>query len=545
MALTDAQRAKRYRDKIKMQKDSIGLSPEEARRKINNAQSSYNSTTNCKTIEVYQEAPTIFYFLTSSDKENEYYIIKRVIQPNTHKAVMIPRKPQVLDEQEAREEFELLKKDNAPRWKSIEHYLELAIDFHARYQNKLELRVYRYPINRLSFLLAVDEVLANGYQVKINDKVYFHKGIKNTSEKNRNEVRGIRRQTVHMLANPILPDFSDTEGWSSFIRRILEGYIYAAPKKKIALKTFQDKYNCLLSMIRTLGRFPSIITVDAGTLNFDLSSIYDEVKSSYAQNAESNEPSIVNGKSYQRIELNELELMLDWQWNLNRDVYYTTILGLSTLLRPSELKSLLEDPEAHITEKYYLNYKSKKLITKTLKKTDVARLPNPMLEIVSSIILKHYKPTYKEQDFKKSNRHSYRNDKRFEDYCIRRLRTTGAVMVKYSSTDFDAQTRLGHTTNQMLHNIYAPLLPSIKSPEHFFGMEKITFIVVLDEEEYQISSESSLWDLWLLKNFISHHLEVIKSDQEKVNFKRMCLEAGKEYDRVKSGVTGNVPAHKF
>jgi len=541
MALSSTERSRKFRQKKLLKDQEIHLSADEAKKKIFGAQKSYLWTSKNKEIDWHPESPIMFYFLVEARDKSGCYIFRRVFKEGSSKSSMEPMSPRLMKREDAEIEFQEIKSKQSKRWKTIDHYLEKAAIFHAKSRNIPESVFSNFPTNQFSFLMALDEILTNGYKVTIDDVEYYEKGTKSSSTSRVESLQRVRRYLMHLFANPTLPDFPDTLKWEMTFRKMFTEIVYDSNEdNEISDKTYIEKGSLIISLAETISRFSSVLGKDVLVLPQIARTEYDEIRKIYTNNEVEDEPSIIPSKSFERIDIDQLELLLNYLWNQSKDDYHSAILGLSTLLRPTELKRVVDNPELYLKDKHFLNYSGGKLITKTLKKTDISRLPNPSLEIVARIILLKIKPTFTPTNFNKKNPEGFRNEEQFKDCFFRRFRTTGAVMVKYTSSDSDAQTRMGHTTNQMLHKTYAPLVPSIKNPEQYLNIKHDNFSIMISNKKESISKQCKLWDLWLLKNFMKHHLSEISDPKEQEEFKKMCIEEALTYDRIKNGDSSSI-----
>lgn len=530
MAMTGAERAKKFRDNRTLKVLNIDLDPKEIRRKILNAQKSYLHSTGLKHVKNHEESVNEFFFMVEDLNLNGCYIFKRIFKKHSSKSCMVPLNPQLLSREQAEAEFKEIVEKKSFKWKTIDHYLEKAAIFEVKWKNDPKSNLSSFPTNQFSFLMSLYEISTDGYRVTFDGMEYAGPGKKNSSPNRMKSLARHRRYLTHLFANPTLPPFKDLHAWQNILFKMFEAIaLDVNEEEETSFKTYKEKGACLLKMIDQLTRYVSVFGPEVLSLPHLANSQYNDVYEIYKGTT------IVPSESYQRIPLETLERLLDRLWEQDVNDFHTVLLGLSQLLRPTELERLLENPSMYIQDNCFLDYKSGKLITKTLLKTKMSNLPNPYLQIVSRLILFHYPPKYSDFNFSKKLLTGYRQDPEFEDCFFRRFRTTGAVMIKYCDTDFEAQSRLAHTTNQMLNNTYGPLMPSVENPQQYLKFKDGKFSLLVNEKKEIVSKQSNLWDLWLLRVFMKHHLSTMKSPEEEIRFKQLCIIEAKKFDMNKGG----------
>ena len=534
--MTSAERTRKHRAQKTLNELKISLPPNEVKRKILGAQKSYLFLTKNKEIAKHQTNPNTFYFLVECADQKGYLVFRRIFKEGEKKSCVEPRKPKILSREEAEREFQEIVFNKSKRWKTIDHYKDKAIEFHINSRQGSESSIGRYPIDQFSFLMALDEILCDGFKVLKDGAEFIEKGTKSSSLNRTTELQRSRRYLMHLFRNPTLPPFEDTLGWENAFRKMFTEIVYDTNEdNEVSDKTYVEKGSMILSLADSLTRYSAVLGSSVLTLPKIAKNEFDHIRKAYTNNQVETEPTIIPTKSFEMIDIELLEPLLERLWNQSKDDYHAALFGLSTLLRPTEIERFFKSPDSYIKNKHFLNYGDGKLITKTLRKTDISKLPNPCLQIVSRLIAFHIRPQLNLENFYKKNKDGFRSDEKFSDIFFRRFRTTGAVMVKYTSTDHEAQTRMGHTTPQMVSTTYAPLIPSVKNPELYLGIRHSTFSILLNGVKHQFSNQSSLWDLWLLRDFMKRHLSELKSSTEQEAFKRRCLEEARVYDLVKNG----------
>jgi hypothetical protein len=183
------------------------------------------------------------------------------------------------------------------------------------------------------------------------------------------------------------------------------------------------------------------------------------------------------------------------------------------------------------------------LITKTKNKTDLKKLPNPRLSIVSQLILKNFKCEIRDDFFTSRNAKGlhYRYES-MNEYSFRCFRTTAATFLAYCDVINDGtgrcslrvvQNRLAHKNIFMTLNVYAENAPSGVHPYHYFDWNGDFHL-----GKENITRTSTLWDSWLLQDFIKRHQAIMLPTEFK-KLKEVLLKISSEYISADSGSSGS------
>jgi hypothetical protein len=386
------------------------------------------------------------------------------------------------------------------------------------------------PVNQptLGLLYAIHELRENGFKGG-------PAATKPMSQSARYQRMRIRRASFSVVGNEIVPgdaqDFRNSYGvWLGKI---------AAHSNSTAYYNHLEYY--LKEAVRMLTSYPRIFS----DYNFAISDIrmdlFKEVKSANLHIELSDGSSAGHLKErnkYAPIPIKNLNDMLDnIKWP---SVFNTTILGLSTGLRVMELDKLCKDRKYWVLNKTHLNYNctgidvSKKLITKTSRKYSVTKLNNPEMSLVTRVILLHkFELGWNPENPFHIQSKTRKSVPAFTKWPQRHLRATCATNIVYCealstieegrATRDMAKDRLGHVNRQMVDDTYAPNVPTERNPKRYFGISSIK-----DDDGFEISRYSTLWDTYLLGKFISFYKKIL-SKEEYSAFRRLIRKEAERY----------------
>ena len=551
MAVSGKERTRKHREKKKAESQGFRSKPDEVSEKILSAYRNQKSTYGLKEHDRHKETFSSHFFLIETQDDN-FHILNRQYNPLTEKTFLHPAsKNKYKNKVEAQAEFDLIRNKQCQAWRTLDHNYGQACDLDIVFKKDKDAKASRYPLSQLSFQMALYEVKTNGYSIIKDSVLETRTGTKQSVKNSREELNQRRRRIVNVLKNPILPPYSDDHAWSEVLFNMFDSFAKDTDEEgTTSIGTFSRKVDCVAEMIKSLKKYRHIFN-GVHVVYDEVDRIYKEVLQSNVYNAKYNTGTIVPKGHYKPIAIDKLRTLLDTVWNegKGKNEYNTVMLALSTALRPSELELLINSPSEHITESHFLNYSGGKLITKTLSSTDISDITNPHIEIVSRIILFHMKPTFNKGYFKKDNKASYRSRLDLNDCFLRRFRTTSATYLAYcgniknsfgGASHQEVQLRLGHTTTTMATTTYAKQIPSSRNPRNYFN-----FTGEIEINNKKIHQESSLWDLWLLNDFISRHIADLSTEKGKQAFKTICLKEAGLYNRSKSGEDGDISGSSY
>lgn len=406
---------------------------------------------------------------------------------------------------EAEEAYELLKTGNRPKdldWRGVEFYYPQAkafIDSHSAGGDKS-----RDPVLELGFLFALDELQENGFKRKDGSERLPGRNLGRDAIDRRKQ---FRRNTLKIVRNQPLETRDFDEQYRHMCITLAKG-----------CKTESTFFALLWWLNKAIAQMqlkPAVFKIVWPEVT--AKGIVKQVSNDYRRSATGN-GHLRRKKSFGYIPVDKLNDIFVAM--LNEQSINMLTLSLSTGLRPGEIRRLVQKSSPHyVLNGSHLNYKGRKieneklfLVSKTDAKGDVELLENPMLSIVSRVILNNDMPCSWLPENPFHNESTFRKGPLAKD-CFtktpeRHIRASCATMLAYcdlldsaksgrATRDMAAQ-RLGHIDTKQVVSTYAPKIPSeTPNPADYFGLSGLS----LDGE--QVSEYSTLWDVYLLFRWLS------------------------------------------
>lgn len=561
MAIPGKIRTKNSRNNTYARELGYELTPEQIREKVFSADRSFRSDWKKRGIllEKVDVHPLTFfsYFFLYADRVNSNYLVVNRALSKKGKQTKIIAQESFSSLAEAKSEFNQIKENVSKRWLTVDHHLKNAAKFKVLYKENSNRSFGRYPLNQLSFLLAVNEVDTDGYNFDWNGDSYKKPGADKNNKSKQEENQKKRRYITNLLGNPEVPNFENISEWEDFLEDSFEAFANDVNQEgTTSTITYNRKCDCIISTLESL-KAHDVVFENIYKICDRAKKIAKDVESRNTYNKKEGVGSIVGKDHFDPIMLDKLEVLFEkvWDGGKGKEEFKVVILALSTMLRPTELEELIDNPSLYITERDYLDYRNGKLITKTLRTADMEDLTDPLIQVVARVILFHQGCELNKNYFRKNNKNSYRSIEDLEDCFFRRFRTTGATMLSYCrkakekegrTTSQDVQVRLGHTTTAMAETVYAKKVPSSKNPRNYFGFTGDVSIENEKGTKELISQNSSMWDSWLLGKYIQKQKEFLKDDQKALNeFLKICLEEGRKFNKAKNGDDEDVEGFSF
>jgi integrase len=407
----------------------------------------------------------------------------------------------------AQSDFEILSSGRLPGedWYSIENYYEKASQF----IREASLGLQPVSIFRLGFFFSLLELRENGFEGFL--------GTKNINQEKRLRRGALRRFVYELLGNVEIPKRLGV------FRTQYQNWMEKLALHAETVSNLTKLAAVLADATDAASIYPGLFGELAGVRDIQ-SDIYKMIRAKYLQSATS-VGHLRRTKHFSWIQIGDLNEILA-PGTLPQTVFNKTLLGLTTGIRPEELGRLSEKPSLYLINGTHLNYKGTGikdpktfLISKTDQKVNVANLANPMLSLISRILLKFKFECswYPENPFVKASK-LRSSHPAFEKYPERSLRATCATMLAYcdavdslekgrATRDLAAQ-RLGHINTVMVTQVYAPQVPShIPNPLNYFSLSGIQF------GEFWVTRYSTLWDAYLLKKFLEYYKAIMPASE--------------------------------
>jgi hypothetical protein len=336
---------------------------------------------------------------------------------------------------------------------------------------------------KLGFILALSELLEEGFYTKRNNgkEVRFDG---HRSGKSKNFFRDRKARNRRILAT--IGDVDFYEGNIDLDRDISQGFENFLKTKQLKEKTFDSYVFALVYAVRQVFMtYPRVYEnwslIETSTLN-----ARELCLKKFLATAHNKEGQIKRSGHFPMIPIESLDEILDIALDTSIPIFNSIILGLSTMVRPTELWRLTEDPEAYITDNFFLDYKSEKLSIKTSGKVSIDSIENPMLSLISLVLMKYKHPLRGalslDDFFAKKPGESFFRHKKGLNYFQRSLRTTGGHMLAFCekakdphrANYYDVKSRMGHATISQAVAVYAKKSPvQGKTPESYLQTKGI------------------------------------------------------------------------
>jgi hypothetical protein len=376
---------------------------------------------------------------------------------------------------------------------------------------------------RLAFFLALDEVYFEGHgEYKGNGAEMADKGYR---------AKSIRRYLLRLIGNSDVPDKVAAADfyWKDLVTKVIDSF-----------NGYSEGYARNICY-----RLKSICSICSGmpALFPEFRGLDEEMTKQIEGKIEvkTKNKELRRKKRHEYIPIKLLPKLFDLAIQEGDSLYSYIVLGLSTCLRPTELKRLVARSRFYYLEGT-LNYKGigipdddDLLVIKTMDHVDVRSLPNPRLSIISRIILKYHSPLLNPNDFFDLKRGVCRKDKDLSPYYERCLRTTGVTNLVLCENAADpmhraslhtAKERCGHINVLEVSKDYAKHLPpGHEHPETYFQLNRLA------KDKFDIGRGSSLWDLWLLRDYIDRQIKEGMPAARKEEIWEQIIKTAIEYQR--------------
>jgi hypothetical protein len=526
----------------KKMKDSRERAQQIIRNKLIKTQSNYNAVNDFEVFEKYEMSFDKHFHLV---KDGEQYLVIYRFWDNDSKKSSYDHETYFKEDKAKLRFKELTTPYKNTVWDNVDEKLRSALYFLRNYNSHSIGSAENYPVWDLSFMFAIQEHVENGYEYKDENgqkviKPGTHKDLAESTKEYRDSVRrNLVRLGKGLAFNPEDPHKAQQAVERLFIN-------IATEQDQISKKTYYGKCGVFFQALGVLKMF-SRIYKNIDVLITSVEAHKESVKKAYTyKESENNEEEdtgyIVDGESYKVIPIHDLRFILDQAWSFSPEYYNAIILNLSTALRPTELSKLIEMPETCILNGCELDYKSGFLITKTKDKTDLKKIPNPRLAIVSQLILKNFKCELRDDFFTSRNANGlYYRFEAMKEYSFRCFRTTAATFLAYCDVINDdigrcslrvVQNRLAHKNIFMTLNVYAENAPSGNHPYHYFDWNG-----KFNLGPENITRTSTLWDSWLLQDFMKRHQEKMPAAEFK-KLKETLVKISRNFISADSGSSG-------
>lgn len=295
-------------------------------------------------------------------------------------------------------------------------------------------------------------------------------------------------------------------------------------KKDLRKNSCKEKINMLRDVIKVLEEFPRVYdTLSPEKMLAAIDNAKFQILESYKKKKHSSDEfGLTENDHNPFIPIAQLKQILDLAWESSTDLYYFIILTLTVGGREDEMRRLINNPAEYLLADGTLDYNNSKrrksisdyLIQKTVDTVDVTTLTNPLVSIVGRMILLYEKPRAHPTKFFRNKKKGFRSNSELRDYHERTLRTTCATFLAYCSKltgqgralFSDVSLRLAHSDASMAIRVYAKKFPSSQSPINYFETRPSLKIGTVD-----IAAHSTLWDTWLLKDFLKRKEEYFRN----------------------------------
>lgn len=373
-------------------------------------------------------------------------------------------------------------------------------------------------LKKIQFIIAVSELHEFGFEILgENKKVEFKlKGSKSGKDKdffdgrrriNRNLVRKIDNYDFDTGLSSLRPKLLKTLDAITSEAIFSESYVFGLYSRMIvSAKTVFQGYH------KAYGDFPDEDAIYA---------LFEEYRDQNIISGVNPNGRIERQNPHPMIPIDELNKILDLGFEMSAGLFNFLILSLSTTLRPSEIRRLVENKERLILNGEELDYKTGRIIQKTTGKWDPSELTNPALSIISRVILNYNHPIAPKNIVVEffAAQGEMRGEVELEGFYERALRTTAGHMLGFcikaqyphTSNIYLIKERMGHRTIKQAMKTYAKNLPhNRKSPEGYFGNAGVKKDGVL------LTAHQPLWDSYLLSKWIEKMNECLPVDQMRI-----------------------------
>lgn len=358
----------------------------------------------------------------------------------------------------------------------------------------------------LRFIIALLELHEQGCEISSKLKIEPTKRLTNEKlkrRKSRNRRIARRLSNINIMKDNRFLRKELLEGFSKIVKGGIKESVIVAMVYRIAY--FYDEVAKL---------YPDIYT-DYEYIFKTVEGVIDTLMSKHLISPHSPGGTIKRSESHPMIPIDHLQILLDTAFEISLPLYNYIIVALSTALRPTEVKRLVENPDLYIIDGALLDYKGAKLITKTFEHVDPQiDYINPPLSVIARVLLKYNHPINPQtgvtvEEFFDIDG-DFRRKKGFERYYERALRTTAGHMIGYCvKARYPHQANI-HTVKEMMAHknlkqaieIYAKHLPHpTMVPEKYFNVSGID--ISYENEKLLITENQALWQAFLLKDWIT------------------------------------------
>lgn len=440
------------------------------------------------------------------------------------------------DLDKAVEQFENFSREaRRVKLKVIDNFYPEAKRFILKYQEEGARGDYsRFAFkNKLSFILAVSELLAEGFVSKNSNGKVTRSFI--GIQCNRNRDYHNRNKSLNRLILKRMNDIEVSEDNLDFKKEFREN-IKNLIANKLTEATFTAYFYRILNAIQLVFlEYPRVFK-GLNSVESEMKSVYKAITINEKATSLHPDGNILNDGHFDWIPIKELERILDIAFENSIPIYNFLILSLSCMMRPSEMRRLVafrdQGLKDYIIDGSFLNYKYGKLVTKTEAEVDPTSLDNPALSIISRVLLKYpHKLQGKGLTIKEFFEIDgvLRKNKGLENYTERCLRITGGHMLAFCiraqephrSDTYEVKSRMGHASTEQAIKVYAATAPSqSQKPEVYF--DNIGSGITKDGE--LITSGQPLWDAYLLRHWIVRMSRVHSESNMKIIWNQIMEE---------------------
>lgn len=501
--LLNRERQKRFQQKLK---DQEAKAVEEDERRDNiikalEAQARWEARNQYKRVDDNVDRETIgqppqnnkdYYVFLSKAKDGAYFVSTRAVTNSTRTDLLrLQKRERFASSPEASAVYhELLTNIRSPIWKTPKMYLEEVTE---AVNSKTPIKNFRFG-----------HFLAIGY---------YHMTFRNKDFDQTSISKIENSMTSHVADSFNLSDESES-------RKVIDAYLYelVVSRGNLNRSYFFALTRALREALDKSILYKENIPKYDGTVIQSLKADFDDFFKDRVK-----EKKLLPNDSWESLSKEQLDVLFK-ECARTPALTASVFLALALGVRPEDWEPFIEDPASRIcTKSFVLNMNGripdkKPFSPKSLRKAgDPKRLKNPKLSFLSFYIInREYENLISFTPYLGKKDHGFRAKNELKEVVFRNFRATTATLLAFCSkakrpSSFqDVQIRLGHVDTKMAQSVYARMpFEETMTPEAHLKMRADGVKV----NGHDLSFEQSLFDLYLLTEFIKAKKQLLSADE--------------------------------